>query len=172
MDYISPLRQRNERLTHPYMKKIFCIVLTSMLISGSLCGQQAEALKWLVGTWTINTANGYIIEQWNMVDDSTFQGKSVFVNSANDSILQEVLELSFRRGEWTYYAQVVRQNNNKPIPFRVTFVGRGEFISENPTHDFPQRIAYRRVRNSLFASIEGINKGRYSKQNFDYSSIE
>jgi hypothetical protein len=153
------------------MKRIFYI-LTGMLISGSMYGQQADAFKWLVGTWTISTGNGYIVEQWKIVDDSTFNGRSVFVKSANDSILQETLELSSRNGEWTYYAQVVQQNNNKPIPFRVIFVGRGEFISENLTHDFPQRIGYRRVGNALFASIEGKNKGKYSKQNFDYTAKE
>jgi hypothetical protein len=43
-----------------------------------------------------------------------------------------------------------------------------EFICENPSHDFPQRIAYRRIENDLFASIEGRKNNKYSKQNYDF----
>jgi len=45
-----------------------------------------------------------------------------------------------------------------------------KIISENPEHDFPQWIAYQKKKQQLFASIEGKNKGKYSKQNFDFSS--
>jgi hypothetical protein len=55
------------------------------------------------------------------------------------------------------------------VKFKVIFLKATEFICENPAHDFPQRIAYRRIKQQLFASTEGKKNGRYNKQNFDFS---
>lgn len=131
--------------------------------------QKADQLKWLVGTWKINAGNGYIVEQWKQTNDSTFSGKSMFVKAAGDSVLQETIELSLRNGEWNYTPTVVGQNNSKPVKFSIIYIGRSEFICTNPDHDFPQRIAYRRIKSSLQASIEGRRNGKYIKQNFDFT---
>lgn len=150
------------------MKKVYTIIIVIILSTPALA-QKADALKWVVGTWKISTANGAIVEQWKQLNDSTLVGKSMFVKSPADSVLQETLELSFRKGNWHYISTVAGQNNNLPVAFTLIFIGRSEFISQNPNHDFPQRIAYRRVKNQLFASIEGSQKGKYSKRNFDFS---
>jgi len=152
------------------MLKLFCYFTVLVLIYKPGICQQIQNPNWLVGTWIIKTGEGSIAEEWKMVNDSTFSGKSVFVKAEKDSILQETLEFSFRNGSWHYISKVVGQNNNLPVSFRVIYLGKEEFISENTAHDFPQRISYRRLKNQLFASIEGKRKGRYVKQNFDYSS--
>lgn len=152
-------------MRHPYL-----IIGFLCLLSTTLSAQKSAAPIWLVGTWKINTGNGFIIEQWKQVNDSTLQGKSMFVKAAGDSVLQESLELSYRKGVWSYVSAVVGQNKGLPVAFKLIYLGRTEFISENPAHDFPQRIAYRRVKNTLFASIEGNRKGKYNKQNFDFTT--
>ena len=44
--------------------------------------------------------------------------------------------------------------------FRATVVAETGFTAENPAHDFPQRISYRkRGADSLVARIEGGNRG-------------
>lgn len=149
------------------MKKIVLLILICFSLTNSYA-QKSDAVKWIVGTWKINTGQGFIVEKWKLKNDSTFTGTSYFVKAENDSALQETLELSFRKGEWTYTPTVTGQNNNSPVAFKIIFLGRAEFISENKAHDFPQRISYRRVKNQLFASIEGNSKGKYKKQNFDY----
>lgn len=150
--------------------KTFLGLAFVILLPTVLHAQKADQLKWLVGIWKINTGNGYIVEQWKQTNDSTFNGKSMFIKAAGDSATQETIELSLRKGEWSYTPTVPNQNNGKPVTFRVSFIGRGEFICENPAHDFPQRIAYRRVKNALYASIEGKRKGKLVKQNFDFTN--
>lgn len=144
------------------------LLLTTLLLSSHLYAQKKNNFDWLAGTWKITTPNGTIVEQWKTLNDSTLSGKSCFVKTAGDTIPQETIELKLRKGQWTYVPTVNGQNNNQPTIFSLTFIGREEFISTNPTHDFPQRIAYRRVKNQLYASIEGPRKGKYIKQNFDY----
>ena len=150
------------------MKTRFCFAI-AILLPIAVQAQKADQLKWLLGTWKINTGNGYVVEQWKQKNDSTLSGRSMFVKVAGDSAIQETIELSLRKGEWDYTPTVADQNSGKPVKFKLTFIGRAEFICENPAHDFPQRIAYRRVLNSLYASIEGTKKGRLSKQNFDFT---
>lgn len=150
--------------------KIIIGFLFSLLIAVTGNAQKADQLKWLLGTWKINTGNGYMVERWKQTNDSTFSGTSMFVKASGDSVTQETIELSLRKGEWSYIPTVANQNNGQPVKFHVIFIGRAEFVCENPGHDFPQRIAYRRIKNALHASIEGKRNGKYSKQNFDFTN--
>lgn len=148
------------------------LLLAALFISFSYAKAQSksEQMKWILGVWKIATANGTIVESWRQLNDSTLQGKSAFVKSKGDTIPQESIELAYRNGDWYYIPTVQGQNNNQPVSFKIIFLKGAEFISENAAHDFPQRIAYRRIKQQLFASIEGKRNGKYSKQNFDFSS--
>lgn len=153
--------------------KTALVLLLAMMTFVAASAQKSDPLKWIIGTWVIKTGNGgTIVEQWRGLNDSTFVGKSSFVKAPGDSALQETLQLALRKGVWSYISTVQGQNNNQPVSFQLIFIGRSEFISSNPTHDFPQRIAYRRMQNQLLASIEGSKNGKYSKRNFDYTSAE
>lgn len=152
------------------MKKAFyCSITILLLIFNTQVsfGQPSEAFRWLEGTWKMDVGSGLIVESWKIINDSTLQGKSVFVKASNDTILQESLDLVFRNGAWNYISTVQGQNDNQPVKFKVAYLKGADFICENPQHDFPQRIAYIRISaNQILASIEGLNKGKYSKQNF------
>lgn len=150
------------------MKKAFAYLL--FLCTTNVAAQKSEQLKWMTGTWKINAGSGTIVEQWQIANDSTLTGKTFFLKSSTDTIPQETIELVYRSGNWQFISTVQGQNNNQPVSFKVIFLKGTEFISENPEHDFPQRIAYRRIKNQLFASIEGRKNGKYGKQNFDFAA--
>jgi hypothetical protein len=150
------------------MKKAVFIFPAILFVMLSVTAQKSEQVKWMIGTWKINMGNNMIVEEWHIADDSTLSGKSYFIKNGTDTIPQETIELSYRKGEWYYIPTVKNQNNAQPVPFKIIFLKGTEFISENPAHDFPQRIAYRRIKNQLFASIEGKRNGKYGKQNFDF----
>jgi hypothetical protein len=150
------------------MHRINILILLLPIFGINATAQKTDAMKWLLGTWRLTTHRGVIVESWKLLNDSTLHGKSVIVKTSGDSILQESLEITLKKGQWAYISSVQGQNENKPVSFKVIFLKGEEFISENPTHDFPQRISYRRIKNNLFASIEGGNNGRFSKQNFDF----
>lgn len=133
--------------------------------------QKASELNWITGTWVLKTNRGDMVEKWLIINDSTFQGKSLMVKAPGDSSVQETIELQWRNKAWAYVPTVQGQNNNKPVVFPIIFLGREEFIAQNLNHDFPQRIAYRKVKNQLYASIEGSRNGKYGKINFDFTSV-
>lgn len=140
-----------------------------MMAGLTVAAQKSNQVKWIAGTWKLKLEHGEVVEQWRVLNDSTLAGTSFFVTGTKDTILQETIELAFRKGEWWFIPRVAKQNNNQPVPFKVVLLKGNEFISVNPKHDFPQRIAYRRVGAVLYASIEGDKKGIYTKQNFDFT---
>lgn len=147
------------------------ILLSIFLIFGIIgYGQRSATVQWMVGTWKINTPQGTIVEVWHVKDDSTLLGRSLFVKATGDSITQETIELAYRNGDWYYSPTVMNQNGGNAVAFKVIFIRGTEFISENPSHDFPQRIAYRRIKQNMYASIEGKRNGKYGKQNFDFTN--
>jgi len=150
-------------------RTVYYFLTLLLLVSSNAFSQKSETFKWLTGTWKITTSNGSIVEQWKITNDSTLTGNSVFIRNGTDTIPQETVELAYRNGDWYYIPTVQLQNNNEPVKFKVILLKGTEFISENTAHDFPQRIAYRRIKQQLFASIEGKKNGRYGKQNFDFT---
>jgi hypothetical protein len=93
------------------------LLLAALFISFSYAKAQSksEQMKWILGVWKIATANGTIVESWRQLNDSTLQGKSVFVKSKGDTIPQESIELAYRNGDWYYIPTVQGQNNNQPV---------------------------------------------------------
>ncbi len=167
---VDPSSRRKETLQSVNPKSISLVVVFFLLWSIESFAQNPAPFQWLIGIWEINTGSGIIQESWQLEGDSTLAGKSVFIKNGKDTIPQETLTLAHRNGEWHYISTVVGQNNNAPVEFKVIYLGRSEFISENPSHDFPQRIAYRKVSDQLmYASIEGRRGGKYAKQNFNFN---
>jgi Domain of unknown function (DUF6265) len=154
------------------MKNNIVILSLLMLSCNLLKAQRSAAFNWLEGTWVIQTGKGAIVEKWTLADDSTLKGQSFFVKDGKDTIPQEKIELSYRNGNWSYIPTALGQNNDQPVEFSIIFFKGTEFVAENPAHDFPQRIAYRRIKEQLYASIEGKRNGKYGKQNFDFMRKE
>jgi hypothetical protein len=149
------------------MKKII-IYLVCIFMINWVAAQQTSPLQWMLGVWKISTPQGMVMEIWEQKNDSTLKGRSVFVKPNKDTIPQENIEIIFRNGEWYYIPTIANQNEGKPVFFKIIFLRANEFVSENPVHDFPQRIAYRRIKQNMYTSIEGRKNGRYNKQNFDF----
>lgn len=120
----------------------------------------------------LNTPHNTIIyELWTKQNDTTYTAKSFTVNKT-DTTFDETVELKKQNDNWFYIVTTTQQNNQKPVAFKLIFIGKNEFIATNPKHDFPQRIAYRLIENKmLYASIEGQMNKKYKKGNYDFLKI-
>ena len=57
------------------------------------------------------------------------------------------------------------------VSFKMTKLTDSEVIFENPTHDFPQRILYRKVAGGLAARIDGKQNGKERAEEFPYTRV-
>ena len=95
-------------------------------------------LRWLAGCWELRTPTRVTQESWI-------------------APAFEFLRIELRDGKPTYVAQ---PGGGPPTAFAATFVSDTAVRFENPQHDFPQGISYRRAgSDSLVASIDGPQGG-------------
>ena len=122
--------------------------------------------SWLIGNWKGTSAEGICIEQWQFRNDTTYIGEGYFIRG-RDTLSQESLRL-VQMGERLWYVPTVKnQNHGKPVPFKLTMARPHELLFENPTHDFPQKIAYTLHGNdSLEAVISGTVNGKEKSERF------
>ena len=132
-----------------------------------------QSFNWLIGTWKMNTQRGVIHEKWNAFNDSTLTGESTITRHTGETFLQEKLELAFRGKDYYYIPATQGQNNNQPVPFRITSHSEKGFVAENPEHDFPKRIIYNRVnKDSIHAYIDGGPDLPAKRADFYYSRVK
>jgi len=152
------------------MKKVIAIVVLIILAS---CQKKTEKkfgklekMHWLVGSWEQKLPDGILTETWSKENDSTFKGESYFIN-LKDTVHFEKIKLHQNVEKLIYSATVVGQNNNKPIDFLMTSAIENTFTFENPAHDYPQKIIYKKVSESSFvATISGKQQGKDSKESY------
>lgn len=125
-------------------------------------------LRDLDGTWFMPTDRGDRLEAWEILDDSTYVGRGMRIKPENgDTVTLETLRIELRDTTITYYAVVRGQNQNKPVPFRMTTADYDGYLFENPAHDDPQKIRYRLLgKREMQVYTEGKRNGRTVTQEY------
>lgn len=122
--------------------------------------------KWILGNWENISNEADFREIWTQKNDSVFIGKS-FVTVKNDTVFNEKIDLLERNDSLFYIVSVENQNNEKPVFFYLTQSSKNELIFENPKHDFPNKIIYKKInQDSIIARIEGNQKGVPTTEDF------
>jgi len=133
-----------------------------------------EKLSWLEGAWISEPpageesgdSNVVSEESWKRIDARTLEGHSYTIKQG-DTVFTEKLRLE-QNEEGIFYIATVPHNPG-PVYFKSIRIEEDEAVFENPAHDFPNRIIYRRERgevDTLHARIEGMRKGRESAVDF------
>ena len=83
-----------------------------------------------------------------------------------DELVTYELVVIRERGDRLVY--VAHPSGQPSAEFLSTSLSEGSVVFENPGHDFPQRIGYRRQGPSLGAWIEGTKDGQARRVEFPY----
>ena len=125
-----------------------------------------QSFKWLIGSWTMNTNRGTIMESWTQLNDSAIGGESIFIKNTGGTEQREKLRFIYSNKEYFYCVTFPGQNNNEEIKFRITSFADSNFISENLQHDFPKRIIYKLINKDTIHTV--IDDGEIPKRKFDF----
>lgn len=121
-------------------------------------------VKWLSGKWESKTPDGTLYENWERLNDSVMKGHA-FAIADGDTTFSEQAYILRKNGVLVYSVTV---NEEQTTDFTLVSAGE-EAVFENLQHDYPQRIIYTKpVKDSLFARIEGVVDGVYTKEDFSY----
>lgn len=163
------------------MNKLILTILCSMMLS---CGESNNAtgetqqkvttanldkLSWVLGNWYMDTPDGIFSEVWVKTNDSLYTGFGIMKTIKGDTAFSEQLKLvANTEGIW-YLPTVGDQNNGEEVRFQAQSVTGDDVVFENPQHDFPQKIIYRKLSDStMLASIEGMQNGKKRREEFSY----
>ena len=152
------------------LRRILCVVIAFSALARPLRAQAGPVhqLSWIAGCWRrSNAASGRTSdEQWMAPLGHTMLGMARTVRG--DSIIEfEHLQILERSGRAVYHAE---PSGQPPADFEAREVSDTLVTFENPAHDFPQRVIYRRRgRDSLIARIEGTRNGRVRGVDFPYA---
>lgn len=74
-------------------------------------------------------------------------------------------------GDTCWYIPIAaRQNEGKPVRFKITAITGKSFVAENHKHDFPKRITYELVSaDSIHAWIDDGKASPEKKSDYYYS---
>lgn len=126
-----------------------------------------EQMNWLIGQWENKTPEGRLTETWTKDNDSTFSGQAYFIVKEKDTVHSESIVLTQVDEDLIYRPTVKGQNNEKPVDFKLTTDVANSFAFENPKHDYPQKITYKKVNEkALVATISGLQQGKQSSESY------
>ena len=114
--------------------------------------QGVAALAWMSGDWAEEKEGRWTEERWSRPRGGVMLGTSLSGRGARAGEYEFIRIAADADGIPTYYAS---PRGAPPVPFRMTSSAAGSVIFENPGHDYPTRIAYRRTGNVLNATISG-----------------
>jgi CubicO group peptidase (beta-lactamase class C family) len=128
--------------------------------------------SWLLGTWKHEATNSTTFESWRKLSDKTLEGESWRVNKATQQkVFGEALLLAEMGGEIFYLPKT--SDNPMPIAFKLTSSNANEVVFENPKHDFPQKIHYKRnADGSVTAVVSGAMNGQPRQIEFKYTKAQ
>lgn len=151
------------------MKTLF-ILICSISFSAAQQKYSVNDLSWLTGHWQLKKGERITDEVWlspaaNMMFavSRTVKGEKPieheFITLEQDSV-----------GDIYYRA---RPSGQTGASFRLVELKDHRAVFENPQHDFPQRIIYRRISDdSLIARIEGVRNNSLRGIDFPYKKIK
>jgi hypothetical protein len=128
-------------------------------------GPTIDQLGWLSGCWSMKRGDSVVEEEWLKPLGGTLMGISRTVKGAR-TIEHEFLQIRDVKGTLAYIA---KPSGQAEAIFPMKTSTNQELIFENPNHDFPQRIIYRRTTEGVTARVEGTQNGQTRGIDFVYS---
>lgn len=127
-----------------------------------------QQLTWMAGCWRRQTASGSVVEEQWMTPRAGFaMGVSRTIRGDSMVTAFEQLRLFQKAGNAVYHAE---PSGQAPTDFEAKATSDTMVVFENPGHDFPQRVIYRkRGADSLLARIEGTMNGQARAVDFPYA---
>lgn len=127
-----------------------------LAVGAPLCQAQADPfapVSWMAGCWNPQGREAGSTEQWMAPAGGAMLGMARTVKGGRVAEFEFMQLRADAEGRLRFIAQ---PQGRPPTEFRLARQGEAEAVFENPGHDFPQRVIYRRVApDRLLARIEG-----------------
>ena len=148
------------------VEKLFQLAMLLFVLGWvSVSAQTADqSLNFFAGVWKTEGKENF--EKWEKSGDSILKGKAYKVRNGKESV-SETLEIKNIDGKLYYLATVPNQNNGATVKFALTGSKDNEFVFENPEHDFPKKLVYKKLSETeMFVQVLGAEGKGFSFKMF------
>jgi hypothetical protein len=145
------------------------LIALGALIAAPVAAQApvgVDQLGWMVGTWG-QAGGASVRETWLAPLGGQMLGASQTAREGR-APFHEFMRIEAEGGALGFTATIPGQ---PPVTFPLASGSAEALIFENKTHDFPQRVIYRRCGEQLCAAIEGRQDGKDRRESWTYSRI-
>jgi hypothetical protein len=153
------------------MVRFRAFLLLGTLALGSTATAQTTAklndLSWLSGCWQGQQGTAVIEEIWSKPGGMSMIGLGRTVKD-NRTVSFEFMQFREENGTLFFLPQ---PQGGAQVRFPLKEFTPAKHTFENLAHDFPQRVTYERKNNLLLASIEGTEKGKFSRHEFRMKKV-
>ncbi len=135
------------------MSKVLTVILALIMSTGFSIVSSVTTLSWLAGHWVQEEVNGWAEESWTPPRGGTMLGTGLTGkdSKARSFEFMRIAE-SPQDGRPVFWGS---PGGRAPVPFPMVKQALYEVVFENPTHDYPTRISYRRDGKMLIATTSG-----------------
>jgi Domain of unknown function (DUF6265) len=114
----------------------------------------ASDLAWMSGRWEARSGERWTEEYWSQARGGAMLGYS---RSGQRETMREFEYLRLQAGEDGVLVYLAMPGGRPAVGFRLVRSDGSSATFENPSHDFPQRIVYRRDGDRLTATISALD---------------
>ena len=119
----------------------------------SCTNRSLDNVDFLIGTWKIENQNQY--ETWTKTSENKLSGYS-YEFIGNQKKVLETIAIKMINDQMIYEATVPSQNEGQTIQFVLNPEINSYFSFENPSHDFPKIIQYKKIsEKEIMISVLG-----------------
>lgn len=136
------------------MGKAIVAALALLLMGQAPPSANVGDLAWMSGHWETSEDGRWTEESWSAPRGGIMLGHS---RSGSGDRLREFEFLRLQAGADGVPVYFAQPGGRPPVAFRLTARTRTGATFENPAHDFPQRIVYRRDGDSMVATISKLD---------------
>ena len=150
------------------MKKLLwsaaCLVPTLVVAAAP---DRIDRVAWLQGCWQLDSGGRVVEEQWMAPRGGVMLGMGRTVRDGK-LVEYESVVLREQDGRLAYEAHPSGQPS---AVFVSSTIEVSTVIFENPAHDYPQRVGYKRDGEALLAWIDGTANGKSRRVDFPYRRV-
>jgi hypothetical protein len=129
------------------------------------CAPSIHDLGWMAGSWTFRSTTERLDEHWTDAEGRSMLGVGRRV-TGDQTLFFEFLRIE-ERPDGIYY--IAHPKARPGVEFKLVACRRGEARFENPEHDYPRSIRYRRNPDgTIGVRLEGAQEGRAFAEEFVY----
>jgi Domain of unknown function (DUF6265) len=146
------------------------IAVAALLLGAPGVGPAAlvTQVAWLAGCWEQAVGPRLVEEQWTRPRGGLMLGAGRTVRA--DTLVEYEQTRIFERGGRLVYG--ANPSGQAPAEFESIEVSDSSVTFQNPAHDFPQRVMYRRRgADSLVGRVEGMRGGKLRGVDFPYARV-